>query len=169
MRNFTIAILASLFALLSTSIAPADSHGSPGYSIHKINAGFDDVFTELQDILINKGLVIDLVGHVDKMIERTANVTKSVTEEGSKSPYKFAKYVLFCSAKLTQKAVSASPENLGICPYIVFAYETKAEPGITRIGYRQPISGASRTTKKVTSEINSFLLSIIDETAAAQY
>jgi len=169
MRNFTIAILASLLALLTTSIASADSHTSPGYSIHKIKAEFGDVFSELQDVLINKGLVIDLVGHVDKMIERTAEVTESVTEEGSNSPYKSAKYVLFCSAKLTQKAVSASPENLGICPYIVFAYETKAEPGITRIGYRKPILGASRTTQKVTKEVNAFLQSIIDETAAAQY
>ncbi len=169
MKNFTIAIFASLFALLTTSIAFADSHASPGYSIHKINAGFDDVFSELQDVLINKGLVIDLVGHVDKMIERTADVTKSITEEGSSSPYKSAKYVLFCSAKLTQKAVSASPENLGICPYIVFAYETKAELGVTRIGYRKPILGASRTTRKVTTEVNAFLQSIIDETAAAQY
>ncbi len=169
MRNLTIAILVTIIAFMTTSIASADSHTSPGYSIHKINAGFDDVFNELKDVLINKGLVIDLVGHVDKMIERTADVTKSVTEEGSKSPYKSAKYVLFCSAKLTQKAVSASPENLGICPYIVFAYETKTEPGITRVGYRKPILGASRTTQNVTKEVNAFLQSIIDETAAAQY
>lgn len=169
MKNFTAAILTSLFAFLTVTVGFADNHASPGYSIHKIDAGFDDVFTELQDVLINKGLVIDLVGHVDRMIERTANVTNSITEDGSKSPYKSAKYVLFCSAKLTQKAISASPENLGICPYIVFAYETKAEPGVTRIGYRQPILGTSRTTQKVTKEIQAFLQSIIDETAAAQY
>ncbi len=169
MKKSVITLIAALFAIVAPSFALADSHVSPGYSIIKINAGFDDVFSELQDVLVNKGLVIDLVGHVDKMIERTAVVTKSVTETGSKSPYKSAKYVLFCSAKLTQKAVSASPENLGICPYIVFAYETKAEPGVTRVGYRQPILGASRTSHKVSKEVNAFLQSIIDETAAAQY
>lgn len=169
MKYLIAAIFTALLGFATTFIASADSHGSTGYSINKINAGFDDVFAELQDVLINKGLVIDLVGNVDKMIERTADVTKSITESGSKSPYKSAKYVLFCSAKLTQKAVSASPENLGICPYIVFAYETKAEPGVTRVGYRQPISGASRTTQKVTREVDAFLQSIIDETAAAQY
>lgn len=169
MKNLTIAIFAALLAFVTPTFAIADNHEASGYSINKISAGFDDVFAELQDVVVNKGLVIDLVGHVDKMIERTAGVTKSVTEAGSKSPYKSAKYILFCSAKLTQRAVSASPENLGICPYIVFAYETKAEPGVTRVGYRQPILGASRTTKKVTKEINAFLQSIIDETAAAQY
>lgn len=169
MKNLAMTLLAVLFAINTTTFASADNHLLTGYSINKINAGFDDVFSELQDVVINKGLVIDFIGHVDKMIERTAEVTGSVTESGSKTPYIAAKYILFCSAKLTQKAISASTENLGICPYVVFAYETKAEPGVTRVGYRQPIFGQSSTSHKVSAEINGFLQSVIDETAAAQY
>lgn len=169
MKNLITVFVAIVFTLSATIFATADNHPQVGYSIKKINAGFEDVFSELQDVVINKGLVIDLVGHVDKMIERTADATGSVTESGSKSPYVAAKYILFCSAKLTQQAISASTENLGICPYVVFAYETKAQPGITRVGYRKPIFGQSRTSHKISAKINAFLQSIIDETAAASY
>ncbi len=165
MRNQLIAAMALLVTASGFSIASADENSAIGYSIKKIDAEFSDVFSELQDVVINNGLVVDLVGHVDKMLMRTAEASGSVTEEGSKSPYINAKYVLFCSAKFTQKAISASVENLGICPYIVFAYETKAEPGITRIGYRQPIVGKSRTSKRISAEITEFLQSILDDTA----
>ncbi len=165
MRNLLIAVMALFVAAAGFSIASAAEHSTTGYSIKKVEAEFDDVFSELQDVVVNKGLVIDLVGHVDKMLMRTAEAAGSVTEEGSKSPYINAKYVLFCSAKLTQSAVSASAENLGICPYIVFAYEAKAEPGVARIGYRLPILGKSRTSKRISAEITEFLQSILDDTA----
>ncbi len=169
MRKMVVTVLALIFAFAVPVYALADNHGSSSYAIRKIPASFNDVFNELQDVVINKGLVIDLVGNVDKMIERTAKVAKSVTEEGSSSPYLHAKYILFCSAKLTQKAVSASVENMGICPYIIFVYETKAEPGFTHIGYRQPILGPSRRSKKISMEIIAFLQSILEETASANY
>lgn len=169
MRKMVLTLFALVFTLAATQFSFADNHDTSGYAIRKIPASFEDVFNELQDVIINKGLVIDLVGDVGTMIERTAEVAKSITEEGSKSPYIAAKYVLFCSAKLTQKAVSASSENMGICPYIVFVYETKAEPGMTHIGYRQPILGPSRRSKKISMEIIAFLQSILDETESAGY
>ena len=169
MKRFVPALLALFFALGAWGNASADGHDPTGYYIAKVNASFEDVFSELQDVVINKGLVIDLVGHVDKMIERTAEATGSVTETGSKSPYLNAKYVLFCSAKLTQRAISASPENLGICPYVIFAYETKAQPGVIHVGYRLPIFGPSRTSKKISKDITEFLQTIVNETVKADY
>ncbi len=45
--------------------------------IKTVEADFEDVLTDLQDTIINKGLVIDYVGNVDNMLERTAKAVGS--------------------------------------------------------------------------------------------
>lgn len=69
---------------------------------------FSEVIQDLQDAIINRGFVVDFVGHVDTMLNRTSDASKSVTETGSRSPFLNAKYVQFCSAKLTLEAVEES-------------------------------------------------------------
>lgn len=131
-----------------------------------IAAEFDVVFADLQDTIINKGLVIDYVGNVDNMLERTSGAAESVTTTGQKSPYLHAKYLQFCSSKLTHKAVSADPQNLAICPYIFFIYETRSNPGNITVGYRPPVFGPSKRSKKIKVEVLEFLQGIVDETTA---
>ena len=99
-------------------------------------------------------------------LERTSEAAGSVTEEGAKSPYKHAKYVQFCSAKLTHEAVSASPLNIGICPYVTFVIESRAEPGKITVGYRRPIPGPSKKTKKAFAKIDALLDEISKEAVA---
>lgn len=160
--------IACLFSL--ALLAPAGAQTSEENPHAKtIKASFEDVMLELQDAVIGRGLVIDYTGHVDKMLERTADAAGSVTAEGSPSPYLNAKYIQFCSAKLTHEAVSANPQNLSICPYLVFVYETKAEPGTVHVGYRQPVFGPSKASKGISEKINAFLQEIVDDVANAEY
>lgn len=133
-----------------------------------VPAAFEDVFADLQDTVINRGLVIDFVGHVDDMLTRTSAAAQSITESGAKSPYLHAKYIQFCSSKLTHKAVSADPQNLAICPYIVYLYEARSKPGKVTIGYRPPVFGPSKRSGKIKVEVNDYLKSIIDDTISQQ-
>ena len=58
--------------------------------------------------------------------------------------------------------MQADPNNLAICPYVMFVYELKSEPGKARVGYRrpawaarvmQPRSEASAAIEKLLSDI----------------
>ncbi len=160
----TIAAAAIAVSMGIGTAAYAD--GSDGYVSYSKQGEFSEVLQDLQDAIINRGLVIDFVGHVDMMLERTSDVAGSVTAEGAKSPYVNAKYVQFCSAKLTHNAVSASPLNLAICPYVTFAFETRSEPGKVTVGYRRPIPGPSKATKAAFAKIEGLLDEITKEAAA---
>lgn len=134
-----------------------------GYKALKATAKFDDVEFELKDAIINRGLKIDYTGHIGKMLSRTSKTVGSVTELGSASPYLHAKYYQFCSAKLTHKVVSANPLNLSVCPYVVFIFELKSQPGVIHVGYRRPFAGPSAVTKKAVDEVEALLLKIISD------
>lgn len=126
---------------------------------------FADVFQDLQDAVINRGFVVDFIGHVDTMLVRTSGASKSVTETGSRSPYLNAKYLQFCSAKLTHEAVSANPYNLVVCPHVIFAFEAKNKPGQIVVGYRRPTPGPSKLSKRAFKKVDDMLAAIIKEAA----
>jgi hypothetical protein len=164
----TMRSLASLVLSLTllTGLAFATTAAADPQTASKritIEAAFEDVFQDLQDAIVNRGLVIDYVGNTDKMLERTSKAVGSVTEAGSGSPYKHAKYLVFCSSKLTHEAVSATPLALSICPYVVFAFELKSKPGEVTVGFRKPIPGPSLRTKKAYGAIENLMTEIITE------
>ena len=163
MKRFFLALCALLVAVFAfTDRAPAASE--LGYE-SRIKAGnFDDVLFDLQNAIIDRGLVIDYTGHVQTMLERTSEAVGSVTPGGSKTPYVEAKYLQFCSAKLTHEVVSANPLNIAICPYVVFIFELKSDPGNIHVGYRRPIAGPSRLTRKAVEKVEALLAEIVAET-----
>lgn len=126
-----------------------------------ISGSFDDVFRNLQDAVINLGLVIDYVGHVDRMLERTAEAAGK-----SQSPYLNARYFQFCSAPLTHEAVSIDASNLRVCPLLVFAFETKVKPGEILVGYSEPSLGSSDESRALATRIKALLRQVIDAAEA---
>ena len=165
-RTMTIAFAATIASsCMFFAVSQPASAAQEGPQTHMVEAPFEDVMLDLQDAVVGRGLVIDYTGNVDKMLERTAEAAGSVTESGTKSPYLHAKYIQFCSAKLTHEAVSANPQNLSICPYLVYLYETQDQPGTVHIGYRKPVFGPSKASHKIETKINTFLQAIIDEVA----
>lgn len=156
--KWTAAILVAIG--LATSGAAATELG---YKALKVKGKFADVEFDLKDAIVNRGLVVDYEGHLGKMLSRTSKAVGSVTELGSKSPYREAKYFQFCSAKLTHEVVSANPLNISICPYVVFIFELESEPGVIHVGYRRPFAGPSAVTKKAVDKVEALLLAIITE------
>lgn len=156
--NFTLAIIALATAVF---VAPATVLGSePAKTIKTVTGDFDEVFGDLQDAVINRGLVIDYVGDVGKMLERTADAARG---SDTKAPYVKARYLQFCSAVLTHEAVGADVQNLAMCPYVVFAYQTRAEPDEVSVGYRQLQLAPSDASQAALAKVHALLQAVVNE------
>ncbi len=161
-KQSCIALAATIF------LAPAIAwSGEPGKTIKTITGDFDEVFGDLQDAVINRGLVVDYVGDVGKMLERTADAAKGVTGSSTKVPYLNARYLQFCSSALTHQAVDADVQNLAMCPYVVFAYQTRAEPGKVSVGYRQIQLAPSDASQVALAKVHDLLQAVVNEAAGA--
>lgn len=154
MLKETLLILSA--SLASTSLVLAEQHIGSTYTT-QIEADFEDTKLDLESAIVNQGLVIDYTGNVGAMLERTSDVVEE------KSPYSNAAYMQFCSATHTHAAVSASIENISICPYVVFVYESNAELGKVTVGYRRPVGIDSPQSVSALQKIDDLLKGIIDE------
>ncbi len=153
--------LANIILAAAISVAPAAGlAGEPGDTIKTVTGDFEEVFGDLQDAVINRGLVIDYVGHVATMLERTVEAAKG---SDAKVPYLNARYLQFCSSALTHEAVDADVQNLAMCPYLVFAYETRVEPGKISVGYRQISLTPSPASQAAQAKVENLLESVVKE------
>lgn len=152
-------LVAAISVTTSTAFA-----GGPGDTIATVAGNFDEVFADLQDAVINRGLVIDYVGDVGKMLERTADAAKG---SDAKSPYLHARYLQFCSAAVTHEAVDADLRNLAMCPYVVFAYEARVEPGKVSVGYRQIKLSSSSPSQAAQAKVHNLLQAVVNEATEA--
>lgn len=121
----------------------------------KTKATFDDVRFELTNAITNRGLTIDYNGFIGKMLERTG------PDVGSTKPiYKAAEFFTFCSAKLSRQTMEADPANVGLCPYVMFVYETVSNPGEVVVGYRELDKRGSKASRAAIAEVNKLLKGI---------
>lgn len=153
--GWRVALAAVCACALSLTYPLGDA--AAGITSKTKNGAYEDVMQDLQDAIINKGFVIDYIGNVDDMLKRTGGTV------GSESPYLAAKYLHFCSAQLTHAAVEADPLNLAVCPYVVFVYEAKAQPGTIVVGYRDMPNGANEASTSAIDEIEKLLDEVIAE------
>ncbi len=130
-----------------------------------VEAEFDDVFFDLKEQIIGKGLVVEHIGHVGKMLERTSVAVIGSNNNHIKT-YKFAKYLQFCSATLTHHASGKDAANLSICPFVLYAYETTKQPGKVTIGYRNPDFGDMDQSDPLFTKIHAFLKQLVDDIVA---
>ena len=156
--NIAAAAILSLFLAVPGASA---AQNELGYKSNSKKADFDAVLFELKNAIIDRGLKIDYEGHLQTMLERTSEAAGSVTATGSKTPYLHAKFLQFCSAKLTHEVVSKNPRNIAICPYVVFIYEVRGKPGVIHVGYRKPISDRSPISRKALAKVEALLDGVI--------
>ena len=153
--------IANIILATAISLTPSTAFATePGDTIKTIAGDFDEVFSDLQDAVINRGLVIDYVGDVGKMLERTADAARGAD---AKPPYVNARYLQFCSAIVTHQAVDADVRNLAMCPYVVFAYEARLEPGKVSVGYRKVELVSSSASQAAQAKVHSLLQAIVNE------
>ncbi len=147
---------AATMALTLAAFAPV-TLAEPPFRTKLVDGDFETVSFDLTNAIVNRGLKVESEGFVSKMLDRTKDAT------GKGSPYVDGRYYTFCSAKLSQATMDANPDNIAACPYVLFAYELKASPGKTVIGYRRPLGAPGEASTKALGEIEKLLKGIIDE------
>lgn len=112
----------------------------------KSSAPFSEVVANLEDEIVNRGYVVDYHGFIGDMLKRTAEDVGS-----EKALYRDAEFFQFCSAVMSRRVMEADIANIAYCPYVIFAYETEAEPGTVTVGFRRLPAGNGR------DEVNTLL------------
>lgn len=154
-----LAALALLVGLGSAALA----QDALGYRTYTKAGKFENIRDDAKDAIINRGFVIDYVGHFNQMLERTADVAGRPDGSKAASPYLNAEYMQFCPSKLTHEAVSATPFSIANCPIAIFVYELRVEPGKIVVGYRQPVGSPSKRVKEVNAKLSALLDGIAKE------
>lgn len=153
MRRITAGILASI--LIAGLSLPALAQA---FVTRTVKGNFDDVKFELSNVLVERGLAVSAEGNIAGMLDRTG---KDVGATNG-AIYKGAHYFSFCSAVHSRRMMEADAVLAGLCPFVVFVYETAAKPGEVVVGHRSLKDvTASATAKAVLADIEAWLDGII--------
>ena len=106
---------------------------------------FEDATFEVEQAIVNRGLVIDFVSHVGDMLARTGEDVGSDVEL-----FDAADVFLFCSATVSREVMEADPMNIAHCPYGIFV--TDAD-GAVSVGYRGFPAGEMQKVEVLLDEI----------------
>jgi len=109
---------------------------------------FDDIAFDIENAIIDAGLVVSHISHVGEMLERTrADIGSDVVLFAQADVYSF------CSAKVSRAVMEADVMNIAFCPYDIFIAELPDKPGQTIIGYRQFPDGAMQQAQSLLDGI----------------
>lgn len=121
-----------------------------------IQSSFADIREEIENAVIEQGIVVDYNAKVGEMLNRTA-ADVGVSED----VYTHAETWQFCSASLSHALVAANPLNIAYCPYTIFAFETKANPGVVTVGFRRSLTRDTQHSIKELESVDALLDEII--------
>lgn len=136
-------------ALLVAAISTAGAAAEPGgVTTYPVEAEFDDVTFGLESAIVDRGLLVDHVSRVGKMLNRTAADVGATAQT-----YSQADVYLFCSAVLSRKMMEADPDNIAHCPYSVFVYELADNLGTIHVGYRHMPDGVMQEVQELLDAV----------------
>ncbi len=158
MKRFP-AVLGSLIALFF--LATPAAANKLALKTYSVQGNYAEVVQDVESGIMDAGLNIDYRGHIATMLERTGKDIGA-----TKKIYKGAEFLQFCSARLSRDMMEADPANMGVCPYIIFVYETTANPGTVTVGYRRPLGAAGEASQKALAKIEALLDGIVKEAAS---
>jgi len=161
-------IIPAVFALAfvtgcKPATPPAPSTAQPASVVrYSSDASFDNVVEDLQHAIVAKGLVVDNVSYIGKMLDRTGKdvgSTKPIFADGHAQSFSF------CSAVLSRKTMEIDPHNIAFCPYTIVVYSPAGEPKKVYVAYRRPVlNEGSDASRAVLKEVETLLDSIARET-----
>ncbi len=105
----------------------------------------------LESAITGEGLVINAVGNIATMLERTG------ADLGGENLYLQGESLEFCSAVYSRRMMEADPHSIVFCPYVIAIYELATEPDTIHIGYqRVPIVG-DEASRKALQDVEDLL------------
>ena len=155
----TIVVAAAFAGLLANTAVGEEASRIVSYTVE--GTSYDDVLIDVENAVINRGLVADLVSHVGDMLDRTA-----ADVGATKKIFVGASVTQFCSAVLSRNAMEADPGNIAFCPYGVFVYATADAPTTVHVGYRRLMADApSEASQTAIDAVNGLLDEVAREAA----
>lgn len=127
--------------------------------LQTVERDFDEIWDNLQLTVEGRGIKINNISHIGRMLSRTADAVGASEEVFIK-----AKVVEFCSSTISRETMEADPHNIVFCPYIISVYVTAAEPNKTHIAFRRPLKIGSERSKQSLQAVEDLLKSIVKET-----
>jgi uncharacterized protein (DUF302 family) len=155
MRRWLKLIAASLLAVAST--AHADNNHAP-YVIYETKGKYADVLDELNQAIINRGLVVGTTSHVQEMLARTGKDLG-----GGSRLYENGDVLQCCSAVLSRKAMEADRRNIIFCPYGIAVWTEAGRPERVFVGYRRTQAPNSPQSAAALKEVEKLLDDIVRE------
>lgn len=127
-------IFLSLALLLGGNACAANPVLENGYmKVYRASDSFAEVHEFLELAITEKGMKINNVSHIGKMLERTRGAVGSDT-----TIYSAAKALEFCSAVVSREMMEADPHNIVFCPYIIYVYQLAGDDKTVYVAYRKP-------------------------------
>lgn len=158
-------IIPAVFALVlatgcKPTTPPAPSTAQPASVVrYSSDSSFDNVVEDLQHAIAARGLVVDNVAYIGKMLDRTGKdvgSTKPVFADGHAEAFSF------CSAVLSRKTMETDPNNVVFCPYTIVVYSPASEPKKVYVAYRRPVlNEGSDASRAVLKEVEALLDGIV--------
>lgn len=152
MKPYHLLFLALLFTLTACSPAPDPAR------VFSVQGKYEDVWDDVKNALIDRGLVVNNVAHISKMLDRTG---KDLGYK--KRVYLNARSLEFCSASVSRKTMEADPSNIIYCPYAISVYETTREPGKIYVAYRHVTPTGSAESRKTLKALNKLVSGIVKD------
>lgn len=156
-RGLVCALWIAALGVGAASNASA-TDGADALATRTVERSFADARIDLQNAIVNQGLTIDFNGKIGDMLKRTG---KDVGATGDL--YTDAEYFTFCSSRLSRRMMDADPENMGLCPYVMFVYERVDATGKVTVGYKKLPHRGAEASKMALNEINALLEKILLE------
>ena len=138
-------LMACAIVLLGT-LSAAQPATADGVTAYGHGGSFDDAAFEVENAIVDRGLVIDYVSHVGAMLDRT-----KADVGGGKDLFKHARIYVFCSSIVSRAVIEADPMNVAYCPYGIFVAEAAAG-GVT-VGYRNLPAGPMQQVQELLDAI----------------
>lgn len=123
--------------------------------VYSIEGEFDFYFEMVQDAIASEGLVINNMGYIADMLDRTAG------HEKGEGIYLNGMSVDFCSATYSRATMEADPHNIAFCPYVIAVYELSDEPGTVYMGYQRVPEIGDADSEEALRDVNALVERIV--------
>ena len=125
--------------------------------IYSIEGEYDFYFEMVEEAIATQGLVINNIGYIADMLDRTAD------REKGEGIYLNGKSVEFCSATYSRATMEADAHNITFCPYVITVYELSDEPGTVYMGYQRVPEIGDDASRQSLADVNELVDTIVQD------
>ncbi len=145
-----------LFMLALLAFASGMALAADNYAVvFKGQGNYADVRDFIRMGIESEGLVINNVGHIADMLERTGKDLGA-----TRKVYEYGEQFEFCSSTLSRAMMEADPHAIALCPFIISVYQMPGDKTVY-VSYRKPVQTKNTKLKKVLADIEKLQVKII--------